>query len=111
MRGALWLVLLAVVVVTSCSEDSTPSQKTAAAGDPERGRRVYLAQCAACHHRDPSRDGPIGPAVRGSPQPLVEARVLHANYPPGYKPKRNTTVMPAQPYLKPAIADLAAFLR
>jgi mono/diheme cytochrome c family protein len=77
----------------------------------ERGRRIYLARCTACHSADPALAGPVGPAVKGSAIDLVRARVLRAAYPPGYVPKRPTRIMPAQPDLAPWIADLAAFLR
>jgi len=81
------------------------------AGDLARGRSIYLARCAACHNPDPSRDGPVGPAIEGSGRDLVMARVLFAGYPRGYTPKRPTWVMPAQPELAPSIADLVAYLR
>ena len=104
-------VVLAVVVLTACDKRSdTPVAKTGD-GDPKRGRAIYLTNCAACHNLDPSKDGPIGPAIKGSPKELVEARVLRAAYPPGYTPKRRTTMMPAQPDLQPAIPDIVAFLR
>ena len=53
----------------------------------------------------------MGPAVKGSSPELLEARVLHASYPFGYMPKRETKVMPARPDLAPSIRDLAAYLR
>ena len=42
---------------------------------------------------------------------LLEARVVHATYPPGYKPKRDSKVMPPRPDLVASIPDLAAYLR
>ena len=55
--------------------------------DPaEMGRRVYAAYCTACHHTDPRQDGTLGPAVAGSSYALLEARILRAEYPPGYPP-------------------------
>jgi mono/diheme cytochrome c family protein len=84
---------------------------TAAAGDPEKGRQVYLGQCVACHNRDPAKDGPLGPAVKGSPPELVEARVVRGEYPTGYTPKRPSKVMPVRPDLAPSIPDLAVYLR
>jgi len=107
-RRGYFLFLL--VLLSACTKDSKPPQQTARAGDAERGRRVYLAQCTACHNSDPSRDGSVGPAIKGSSEALLEARLLHATYPPGHTPKRKTKTMPPQPYLKSAIPDLAAFL-
>jgi mono/diheme cytochrome c family protein len=79
--------------------------------DPvEQGRRVYVANCIACHHNDPAREGSIGPAVAGSSRELLEARILRAEYPPAYTPKRPTALMQAMPYLKGDIDALAAYL-
>jgi len=77
----------------------------------ERGRQVYLAQCVACHAIDPSKPGPVGPAVKGASRELLEAKLLKGTYPPGYKPKRPTTIMPPQPQIAPDIAALADFLK
>ena len=80
-------------------------------GDPAvRGRRVYLANCTACHNADPSRPGSLGPAIKGSSRALLEARVVRAAYPPGYKPKMKSRLMPAMPHLARSIDDLAVFL-
>ena len=79
--------------------------------DPvEAGRKAYVANCTACHNQDPTRDGSMGPALAGSPAALVEARVLRAEYPPGYTPKRDSKLMPAQPFLKADVPALAAYL-
>jgi mono/diheme cytochrome c family protein len=88
-----------------------PAPPPSATGDPEKGRQVYLAQCTACHHPDPAKDGTMGPAVKGSSPALLEARVLRAAYPPGYRPKRDSKVMPPRPDLARSVPDLAAFLR
>jgi mono/diheme cytochrome c family protein len=98
-------VLLVVAAVTAgCSQ--TPS-------DPlvERGRQVYLGQCTQCHAVDPSQAGPVGPPVKGSSRELLEAKALKGAYPPGYTPKRPTSVMPPQPALAPEIPALAAYLK
>ena len=76
-----------------------------------RGRQVYLAQCIQCHNADPSVAGPVGPPVKGSSRELLEAKVLRAEYPPGYTPKRPTKVMPPQPNLAPDVPALAAYLK
>ena len=89
----------------------TGKATTAAAGDSEKGRQIYLGQCVACHNRDPAKDGPLGPAVKGSTPELVEARVVRGEYPPGYTPKRPSKVMPSRPDLAASIPDLAVYLR
>jgi mono/diheme cytochrome c family protein len=82
-----------------------------ATGKAEKGKQVWLGQCVACHHPDPTKDGPLGPAVKGASLALLEARVVRGEYPPGYKPKRPTKVMPPRPDLAPSISELAAYLR
>jgi mono/diheme cytochrome c family protein len=76
----------------------------------DRGRRVFLGQCASCHASDPAREGPLGPPVQGASRDLLEARLLRGTYPPGYTPKRPTAVMQPMPHLADSIDDLAAFL-
>jgi mono/diheme cytochrome c family protein len=102
-------LVLTVVLFAACSRDSKDSSGTNA--DAERGRAVYLANCVACHNNDPTQDGPIGPAIKGSSKELIEARVLSTSYPPNYKPKRPTKVMPQFPFLKDDVPYLAAYLR
>ncbi len=72
---------------------------------------TYMANCMACHNADPAKAGTVGPAIKGSPRELVEARVLRAQYPPGYAPKRETKLMIAMPQLADRIDDLAEYLR
>ena len=80
-------------------------------GSAEKGKQIWLGQCVACHNPDPSKDGTLGPAVKGSSLVLLEARVARAEYPPDYKPKRPTKVMPPRPDLAPSVPDLAAYLQ
>ena len=103
--------LLLALVSAGCSKKSEGPQAKGKDADWQRGRAVFLANCVACHNNDPSKDGPIGPAIKGSPRELIEARVLTSAYPPGYKPKRTTKVMPQFPFLKSEIPYLAAYLR
>ena len=109
--SAILLLLCSSLTFSACSGDSDSSSE--ASKDPEwqRGRAVYVANCVACHNNDPAKEGPIGPALKGSPKELVESRVLRTEYPPGYKPKRNTKVMPTFPFLKSETKYLAAYLR
>jgi len=106
----LFLIALWAFTIASCSKDSDDSSKSGKNADVARGRAVYLANCVACHSNDPSRDGPIGPAIKGSSKELLEARVLSTSYPPGYRPKRPTKVMPQFPFLKDEIPYLFAYL-
>ena len=80
-------------------------------GSTDKGKQVWLGQCVACHNPDPTKDGPLGPAVKGASRELLEARVVKGTYPPGYTPKRPSKVMPPRPDLAPSIPDLAAYLQ
>ena len=102
MRAAGYLLLAASVGLGACAGDGSPAG---------RGRQVYLAQCTACHNSDPSKNGPLGPAIKGSSRELLEARVLRGVYPPGYKPKRGTAIMQPMPQLVSALDYLASFLK
>jgi mono/diheme cytochrome c family protein len=123
-------LLVAALLLAACGQDDKPApgatpaptaagpapapqtgKASSAAGDAEKGRQVYIGQCVACHNRDPGKDGPLGPAVKGSPPELVEARVVRGEYPPGYTPKRPSKVMPARPDLASSVPDLAVYLR
>ncbi|MCE2392020.1 MAG: cytochrome c [Proteobacteria bacterium] len=89
--------------LTGCAErdETDPAQA---------GHQLYRGICIACHHLDPTLDGPTGPAVACSSFELLEARIVRGEYPPGYVPKRPTRLMPAQPYLAERIPELAAYL-
>jgi mono/diheme cytochrome c family protein len=99
-------LLAAVVVAAAC----IACEPAADAAPAEVGKRIYLANCIACHNQDPAKEGTLGPAVAGSSLELVEARILRAAYPPGYTPKRDSHLMPAQPFLKGDVPALAAYL-
>jgi mono/diheme cytochrome c family protein len=115
-RSRVWKRRAAAVLamgwlIAACTQEPPPPDRAAGDGDARRGERIYLAQCTACHNRDPAQDGPLGPAVKGASRPLLEARLLRGDYPPGYAPKRDSRLMPALPHLEPDIPDLAAFLQ
>jgi len=100
-----WVMLTAAaLVVGGCGERPKLSPLA------ERGRQIYLAQCTACHATDPAQAGPLGPPVKGSSRELLETKVLRGTYPPGYRPKRPTSVMPPQPALAPELPALAEYL-
>ena len=84
----------------------TPEQKVLV----EKGKTVYLTYCIACHNMDPHLSGSVGPDLHGSSLELVTARVLRAEYPPNYKPKRTTQQMAPFEDLKDDIPAIHAFL-
>jgi mono/diheme cytochrome c family protein len=99
--------LVIVLALFACSEE--------AALDPQaellaRGEKIYLGNCIACHAKSPSEPGPVGPPVAGSSLALLEAKVLRNEYPPGYKPKRDSKAMVPLVHLEPELPALAAFL-
>lgn len=100
---------LALVLTSACGGEGGGSQ-TVKGPDPDRGRRLYIATCIVCHNSDPGKDGSLGPAVKGASEALLEAKVLHKRYPPGYRPKRPTQAMPTYPQLRKRIPDIAAYL-
>ncbi|MBW2398951.1 MAG: cytochrome c [Deltaproteobacteria bacterium] len=102
-RAAITAALLALA---GCSGGDGGEPDTAVT----RGERTYKNVCLACHAADPSLDGSLGPAIAGSSRELIEARVLHASYPEGYAPKRNSQAMPKFPHLEEAVGDLTAYL-
>ncbi len=106
MRRVGWLVVGVALVGAGCGESSPSTDPLA-----DRGRLIFVAQCTQCHAADPAQTGPVGPPVKGASAALLEAKILRAEYPPGYAPKRPTKVMPPTPALAPEIPALAAFLR
>jgi len=105
-RLALALAPLALAALACGSDEPASGVDPALA----RGKTVYENVCTACHHRDPRQDGALGPGVAGASRELIEAKVLRAEYPPGYIPKRPSAAMPKYEYLAPNLADIAAYL-
>ena len=103
-RAAAWAAASALVLATSgCGQEKLSPEA-------EYGRLVYTSQCTACHAFDPSQPGPVGPELKGSSRELIESKVLRGTYPPGYKPKRPTAIMPPQPQVANDLPALAAYL-
>lgn len=74
------------------------------------GKAVYMSNCIACHNPNPTLVGSVGPDIAGSSLELITARVMYQSYPPGYKPKRTTGLMPALPFLEKDLPALHAYL-
>ena len=102
-RRALWTAAVALALAGCGGEKLSP--------EAERGRTVYNSQCTACHAFDPAQPGAVGPEVKGASRDLLEAKIVRGAYPPGYKPKRPTSVMPPQPQVAGDIPALAAYLK
>jgi mono/diheme cytochrome c family protein len=106
---------LAFLLLVSCTKPASQApvspEEAAKEALVRQGKTVYSSNCTACHNADPAKDGPLGPAIFGSSKELIEARVLRAEYPAGYTPKRKTKVMVALPQLKGDLDSLAAFLK
>jgi mono/diheme cytochrome c family protein len=107
MRGAWTLLAPWLACLAACSDGDRGAGLSPLA---QQGQRVYQNVCIACHNGDPTKDGSAGPAIAGSSRELIEARVLHAAYPPGYTPKRPGNAMPSFPFLANDIDALAAYL-
>jgi mono/diheme cytochrome c family protein len=103
-RAPALLAVAATLALSACGGESLSPEA-------QRGRQVYLSQCTACHASDPAQPGPVGPEVKGASRELLEAKILKGSYPPGYKPKRSTSVMPPQPQVGADIPALAAYLQ
>lgn len=110
LKVAAATALCALAIFAGCSKEA---DQAVADKSPEwqRGRGVFVANCIACHNGDPAKDGPIGPALKGSSRELIEARVVRGKYPPNYRPKRQTHVMPQFPFLAEEVPYLEAYLR
>ncbi len=100
------------LALISCQDTGFHQQATATKplSLVDHGKRLYQAQCSSCHHRDPHQDHVLGPAVAGSSFELLEARILRAEYPEGYQPKRSTKIMLRMPALKTQIEALYVYL-
>jgi mono/diheme cytochrome c family protein len=117
-----WLVLCgaaAMVLAMGSAACSRKASEDAGSTSPaqsshealvERGRQVFQANCTTCHSIDPRQPGPVGPAIAGSPLELLRYKVLHNEYPPGYKPQRTTHAMIPFPQLEGDLPAIAAYL-
>ena len=95
-----------LLAATACSGGEVEKDET----PYERGEKIYKNVCIACHHADPSQVGPLGPPIAGSSRELIEHRVVHGTYPPGYQPQRESKQMPQFPHLADYVGDLAVYL-
>ena len=106
MRRPVSLGLLTALALAGCSQQETAELSPLA----QEGQRIYANVCTACHHGNPNLAGAPGPAIANSSRALLEARVVHGTYPPGYTPKGAGGVMPVFPALAGKIDALHAYL-
>lgn len=98
-------LLLPVLIFSACTKEERPLTDL-----EKRGKTVFVSNCIVCHNQDPRLAGSVGPDIAGSSLELVSARVMHQSYPPGYKPKRATKIMPALPFLEKDLPAVQAYL-
>ncbi|MGZ3789329.1 MAG: c-type cytochrome [Bacteriovorax sp.] len=98
------MLLLPVYFLIGCTKEKPLSPLE------QRGKSVFMTNCTACHNQNPTLAGSVGPDIAGSSLELITARVMHQSYPPGYKPKRSTGLMPALPFLQADLPALHAYL-
>jgi mono/diheme cytochrome c family protein len=111
MKRALCLAIVTAALGTGCSQGSDADRAKAPVSPAvAEGAQVYATNCTACHNADPNQAGSLGPALAGSPEALLQAKVLHNEYPPGYTPKRDSHAMVPLPHLANEIPALAAYL-
>ena len=111
IRKFLTGTALAFVTMLSIECWTACNKKDAAISDPvSTGRTLYAVHCTACHNPDPTHDGSLGPAIKGSALELVQARVMRGEYPAGYTPKRSTHIMMKLPLGEKEVEALHAYL-
>ena len=80
----------------------------------EEGEKIYQLIYISCHDPDPNVDrvgGTFGPPIAGSSRELLSLRVLGTEYPEGYEPKRDTSLMTPFPLTGTQIGYLFSFLQ
>lgn len=102
------LVLLSLNLICGC--DKKKEVEIPLSPLESNGKATYLSNCIACHNPDPRQAGSVGPDIAFSSLELVEARVTKAQYPAGYKPKRESHMMPAFPQLAKEVPAIHAYL-
>lgn len=106
------VIIFFLTLFSACTKQAENKSTQPLSADEliQRGKAIYNLNCIACHNADPKISGALGPAIHGSSKELLEARVLYAKYPNGYKPQRDTSQMPAFAHLEKELPALYAFL-
>ena len=104
------LLIILILTLTRNANGSVNVPLTPA----EEGKKIYALICVSCHDPDPNLDrvgGTFGPPLAGSSRELLRLRVLGTEYPEGYEPKRDTSLMTPFPLNTAQISYLFAFLQ
>lgn len=110
-RTASLAALIGAAAFTSCKKEEqaplSPEEQLKA-----DGRKLYIANCIACHSADLDQEGTVGPALKGSTFEILKEKLLNGKYPEGYKGKRPVSgSMPKYSFTDQQIRSLEAFLR
>ncbi len=111
--AAVLLIMVVLSIARAASEGNASDDRTPLSA-VDSGRQIYNLICVACHDPDPTMDrvgGTFGPPIAGSSLELLELRVLGTEYPEGYPPKRDTSLMTPFPLNGTQIRALHAFLQ
>jgi mono/diheme cytochrome c family protein len=83
--------------------------------DIEKGHKIFLTQCIACHNKDPNIKGAIGPELTDAPLDLMKIKVVTGRYPEvlpeGFVPKRKTKLMKKFPQLEADVPSIHAWIQ
>lgn len=102
-----------LIAVTSCTRSENKSAPATPPTPEElatRGKQIYQTVCISCHNVDSKKPGSLGPEVHGASLELLTAKIMKAEYPTGYQPKRNTKAMAALPHLEKELTALHTYL-
>lgn len=106
----LLLALSAAIFTTACKKEEAANLSPAEQLKAD-GRKIYIANCIACHSADIDQDGTVGPALKSSTFEILKAKLLEGKYPDGYKGKRPISgSMPKYAFTDDQIRALEAFL-
>ena len=73
------------------------------------GKDLFELHCISCHGERGM--GAFGPNIQDSGEELIELKTQQGKYPKGYKPKRDTDIMPIIQLSKDEIRALEKFLK
>ena len=97
------------------AEAAPEKAEVVAVVDIDKGHKIYLSQCIACHNKDPNVKGAIGPELVDAPVDLMKIKVVTGRYPEvlpdGFVPKRKTKLMKKFPQLEADVPSIYAWIQ